>query len=361
MSTTKVKKIGVLTSGGDAPGMNAAIRAVVRKAVNEGLEVVGIKSGYWGLIHDEMVEMNAEKVSNITPVSGTILYTERCLEFKTEDGMQKAIETCKKHNIDAIVAIGGDGTFRGATELANRGILTIGIPATIDNDITSTDYTIGCDTAMNTTLDMIDCLRDTCESHARVNVVEVMGRRCGDIAILSAIASGSTAAVVTEVPFSEDEIIERIRNARAQGQRGMSVVVSEGVFAEDGTPYGEHLAKAIQEKTGVETKFARFAHIIRGGKPSLRDRLYPARMAVVAVDLLLEGKSNMVITVQGEKIVPMDINFALTADRMYKKKLREGELERYTPEEIKEMEAICQRRLDNVRSFEDILVSTGIH
>ena len=360
MSTAQVKKIGVLTSGGDAPGMNAAVRAVVCKAIQEGLEVVGIKGGYWGLIHDELVPMNPSLVSNITPISGTMLYTERCDEFKTEEGMQKAIETCKKNNIDAIVAIGGDGTFRGATDLANRGILTIGIPATIDNDITTTDYTIGFDTAMNTTLHMIDCLRDTCESHARLNVVEVMGRLCGDIAMLTAIASGSVAAVITELPFSEDEIISRIKDAKAQGQRGMSVIVSEGVMTEDGKPYGEYLTKKIQAETGIETKFARLAHVVRGGTPTLRDRLYPAKMAVAAVDLILEGKSNMVITMQGEDVVPLDINFALVTDRMYKKKLKDGDLARFSGEDIAKMETICQNRANYIKKLEDILHSTGI-
>ena len=228
-----IKKICVLTSGGDAPGMNAAVKAVVRKALKEGLEVVGSKGGYRGLIDNDLIKLDAITVSNIGNVSGTFMYTDRCLEFKTEEGMQKAIATCKNNGIDAIVAIGGDGTFRGATDLTNRGIPTIGVPGTIDNDITATDYTIGFDTAMNTTLRMIDCLADTCESHARLNVVEAMGRGCGDITMLTAIAAGAVAAVIPELPFDEETIIARVKKAQAAGKRGMIVVVSEGVFYTD--------------------------------------------------------------------------------------------------------------------------------
>ena len=357
---TQIKKIGVLTSGGDAPGMNAAVRAVVCKATKAGLEVVGVKGGYWGLIHDVIIPLTPYDVSNNTTLSGTVLYTERCLEFKTEEGMQKAIETCKKHNIDAIVAIGGDGTFRGATDLANRGIPTVGIPATIDNDITATDYTIGFDTAMNTTLNMIDCLRDTCESHARLNVVEVMGRLCGDIAMLTAIASGAITAVITERPYSDEAILARINNAKAQGQRGMAVIVSEGVFTEDGTPYGEYLAKKIQKETGIETKFARFAHVVRGGKPTLRDRFHAAELGATAVDKLLEGMSNVVMVVKNNEIVPIDINFALITDRMYKGTLKEGDLEKFSAEDVAKMEEICQARRDYIARLEDVLHSTGI-
>ncbi len=357
---TNIKKIGVLTSGGDAPGMSAAVRAVVCKATKAGLEVVGVKGGYRGLIDNDLVTLTPAVVSNMTPISGTFLYTDRCDEFKTEEGMQKAIETCKKNGIDAIVAIGGDGTFRGATDLANRGIPTIGVPATIDNDITATDYTIGFDTAMNTTLNMIDCLRDTCESHARLNVVEVMGRLCGDIAMYTAIASGSVDVVIAELPFSDEEILARVKSAKAAGQRGMTVIVSEGAETPDGKKYGEYLAKLIQAETGIETKFARFAHVVRGGKPTLRDRFFSTRLAAAAVDALLEGKSNMVMVVKKDEIVPIDINFALITDRMYKGKLRDGDLDKFTAEEIKEMESICQARKDYVQHLEDVLYSTGI-
>ena len=356
----KIKKICVLTSGGDAPGMNAAVRAVVRKALQEGLEVVGSKGGYRGLIDNDIIKLDALVVSHTANVSGTFMYTDRCLEFKTEEGMQKALATCKKNGIDAIVAIGGDGTFRGATDLSNRGIPTIGVPATIDNDITATDYSIGFDTAMNTTLHMIDCLADTCESHARVNVVEAMGRGCGYIALLTAIANGAVAAVVPELPFSDEYIISKIKKSQKAGKRGMIVVVSEGVTTPDGKPYSEYIAKKIEANTGIETKFARFAHVVRGGTPTLRDRLAATRMGVKAVELLLEGKSNLVITETAGEITPTDINFALITDRMYKGKLKDGDLDKFSAEEVKKMKAIGDRRQRDFEYLETVLRDTII-
>ena len=207
----KFRRIGVLTSGGDAPGMNAAVRAVTRTAIQCGVEVMGIYEGYKGLIYENMKLFSNRDVSNIINIGGTLLYSDRCLEFKTEEGMQKAIETCRKNQIDGIVAIGGDGTFRGATDLTARGIPTIGIPGTIDNDITSTDYSIGFDTAMNTVIEMVDRLRDTCESHARCNVVEVMGRNAGYIALETGIAVGASAIVTREIPFDEAKAIQKIK------------------------------------------------------------------------------------------------------------------------------------------------------
>ena len=293
------KRIGVLTSGGDAPGMNAAVRAITRKALEQGVEVMGILGGYSGLLEDKVIPMTPTSVSNIINRGGTFLYSDRCLEFKTEAGMQKAIATCKKYGIEGIVAVGGDGTFRGATDLALRGIPTIGVTGTIDNDITATDYTVGFDTAMNTVLDAADKLRDTCESHARCNVLEVMGRDCGLIALEGGIAAGAIAIAIPEVPFDEKAAIEDIKKAKANGKRSMLVLVSEGVFETlpDGTkvPYGELLRKRIEAETGIETKFARMAHIVRGGSPSLRDRLTATKMGVKAVELLLEGKSNLVV------------------------------------------------------------------
>ena len=251
---------------------------------------------------------------------------------------------CRKNEIDAVVAIGGDGTFRGATELTRLGIPTIGIPGTIDNDITATDYTVGYDTAMNTVLSLIDDLRDTCESHSRCNVVEVMGRDCGCIALNSGIASGAVAIAIPEVPFDIDAAIEKIKSVKASGKRGMIVVVSEGVKTPDGQPLGEFLTKKIEADTGIETRFARFAHIVRGGSPTLRDRLTATLMGGTAVDLLLEGKSNLVICEIDGKIQPIDINFALIVDRMYKNKLEEGDLEGFTAEQLDEMKAICEKR-----------------
>jgi len=355
----KFRKIGILTSGGDAPGMNAAIRAVARKALDEGVEVVGIIGGYSGLIKDHIIPITPRTVSNIVSRGGTMLYSDRCAEFKTEEGMQKAIATCRRHEIDALVAIGGDGTFRGATDMTNRGIPTIGLPGTIDNDITATDYTIGFDSAMNTAMQMIDCLRDTCESHARCNVVEVMGRDCGAIALNTALASGAVAAVIPEVPFDEAEAIARIKHLHESGKRGFLVIVSEGVLTADGKKYGEVLSKKIEAETGIETKFARFAHVVRGGKPTLRDRYTASVMGVHAVELLLEGKSNLVICEIDGKIEALDINYALIADRYYKNKLKPGDLDAFSAEQIAAMEALANRRREEIATVYAMVAQTS--
>ena len=302
------RKIGILTSGGDAPGMNAAIRSVARAALASGTEVVGIFRGYSGLISGDVKPLGMRDVSNIINRGGTFLYSDRCPEFKTEEGMQQAVKTCRDNGIDALVCIGGDGTFRGATDMTFRGIPSIGLPGTID-------------TSINTTVEIIDKLRDTCESHERLNVVEVMGRDCGQIALYAAIASGAVAVAIPEVPFDEAATLEKIRKLRAAGKRGMIVVVSEGMFNPDGTPYSETLAKKIQSETGVETKFMRLAHVVRGGNPTVRDRTTAAEMGVKAVELLVAGKSNVVMCQLDDEIVPVDIAFALIADRMYKNKL----------------------------------------
>ena len=342
------KKIGVLTSGGDAPGMNAVVRAIARKADKQGIKTVGIIGGYHGLIYEKLIDLTPGAVSNIIANGGTALYSDRCLEFKTPEGMAKAIETCKKHGIEAIIAIGGDGTFRGATDLAVHGIPTIGVTGTIDNDITATDYTIGFDTAMNTVVEILDKLRDTCESHARCNVVEVMGRDCGQIALRAGIAAGAMAVAIPEVPFDEADAIARINAAKENGKRSMLVVVSEGVFVDDENgkkiPYGEVLQKKIQAETGIETKFARLAHIVRGGSPTLRDRFTASQMGVKALDLILEGKSNLVVIEEDAKITSMEIVFSQMTDRMYKGKLKDGDLDNFSAEEIKLMEEICDKR-----------------
>ena len=333
----RFKKIGILSSGGDAPGMNAAIRAAARRALSQGIEVVGILGGYAGLLgaadesDPEVIRQrylrpfDTASVSNIVYRGGTILYSSRCPEFKTEEGMNKALKACHDNEIDAIVAIGGDGTFRGATDLSNRGIPTIGIPCTIDNDITSTDYAIGYDTAMNTVIQMIDRLRDTCESHARCNVVEVMGNHAGGIAVQTAIATGAVGCVIAEEPFDEAALMEKIKEQKAQGKRGFIVVVSE-LIPDYADPA---FAKRIQEATGVETKFARLAHVVRGGDPTLRDRVTAAKMGSRAVSELLSGKSNLVICEIAGEIVSLDINFAQTADRIYKGKAKPEEIEKY--------------------------------
>ena len=337
----KFRRIGVLTSGGDAPGMNAAVRAVTRTAIQCGVEVMGIYEGYKGLIYENMKLFSNRDVSNIINIGGTLLYSDRCLEFKTEEGMQKAIETCRKNQIDGIVAIGGDGTFRGATDLTARGIPTIGIPGTIDNDITSTDYSIGFDTAMNTVIEMVDRLRDTCESHARCNVVEVMGRNAGYIALETGIAVGASAIVTREIPFDEAKAIQKIKESKASGKRNFIVIVAEGV-----PDFAEGFAKRIQEETGIETKFARLAHVVRGGNPSLRDRLTASRMGEAAVKLLLEGKSNLIVRERDSKISTIDITLGQMIDRMYKGTLKDHDLDNYSEAEIEEMKAFCKMRAD---------------
>lgn len=351
---TKFRKIGILTSGGDAPGMNPCIRAVTRKAIEQGVEVVGIVGGYSGLINENIIPLTQRSVSNIITRGGTMLYSDRCPEFKTPEGMAKAVETCHKNHIDAVVAIGGDGTFRGATDLTNHGIPSIGLPGTIDNDITTTEYTIGFDTAMNTVLSLVDDLRDTCESHARCNVVEVMGRDCGQIALLAGIAAGAVAIAIPEIPFDEEAAIAKIKSVKADGKRGMIVVVSEGVSSPTGEKFGEYFTERIERETGIETRFARFAHIVRGGSPSLRDRLAATEMGVKAVELLLEGKSNLIVGEMGGKVDSIDINFALITDRMYKNKLKDGDLDAFSPEQIEEMKRICKARADYVKELYEI-------
>lgn len=353
------RRVGVLTSGGDAPGMNAVVRAIARKAAKQGVDAVGIIGGYKGLINGNFIPLTTSAVSNIIQHGGTMLYSDRCPEFKTEEGIQKAVQTCHDNNIDAIIAIGGDGTFRGATDLALHGIPTIGVTGTIDNDITATDYTVGFDTAMNTVVEVLDRLRDTCESHARCNVVEVMGRDCGEIALRSGIAAGAMAVAIPEEPFDEEAMLHKIRTAKLKAKRGMLVVVSEGVFGTDENgnkvPYGEILKKKIPEATGIETKFVRLAHIVRGGTPTLRDRLTASQMGVRAIDLILEGKSNLVVIKEDGEISQMDIVLALTADRMYKGTLKEGELDKFSKEEIERMEYLCNKRRSVIAELYGIL------
>ena len=353
------RKIGILTSGGDAPGMNSCIKAVVNKAYSMGIEVVGVVGGYAGLIKGDLVPLTQQSVGSVMSKGGTFLYSSRCPEFKTEEGMQQAVKTCHENDIDALVCIGGDGTFRGATDMTFHGIPSIGLPGTIDNDITATDYTIGLDTSINTTVEIIDKLRDTCESHERLNVVEVMGRDCGQIALYAAIASGAVAVAIPEMPFDETAAIEKIRTLRAAGKRGMIVVVSEGMFNPDGTPYSETLAKKIEAETGVETKFMRLAHVVRGGNPTVRDRTTAAEMGVKAVELLVAGKSNVVMCQLDNEIVPVDIAFALIADRMYKNKLKDGDLDKFSPEQIEEMKALSKKRQNEISNLYKVASDVG--
>ncbi|MCI8590018.1 MAG: 6-phosphofructokinase [Clostridiales bacterium] len=333
------ERIGVLTSGGDAPGMNATIRAVTRAALANGVEVMGIYEGYKGLMEGNMKLFDERDVSNIINHGGTMLFSARSPEFKTEEGMARAIKVCEENHINGIVAIGGDGTFRGATDLSERGVACIGLPGTIDNDITATDYSIGYDTAMNTVIEMVDRLRDTCESHLRCNVIEVMGRNSGYIALNTGIAVGASIVVVSELPFDEDKAIEAVLESKKEGKRNFIVIVSEGAEG-----FAEPFTKRFAEKTGIETKFARLAHVVRGGSPSLRDRVLATEMGTEAVNLLLEGKSNLVVCNHDNKICSMDIGSALTLDRMYKGKLKEGDLDSYTQEEIQQMREFCAKK-----------------
>ena len=303
---SEIKTIGVLTSGGDAPGMNAAIRAVVRTALYYGINVKGILHGYNGLIEDKVIDMDLRSVSNIIQRGGTMLFTARCKEFQTEEGQQKAYETCKKHGIDALVVIGGDGSFRGCQAIARKGIKCIGIPGTIDNDIACTQYTIGYDTALNTALEMCDRLRDTARSHERCSVVEVMGRHAGHIAVSTAIANGAMAVLIPEKEFDlERDVINQIKESLKIGKKNFLIVVAEGVGDAAG------IAKIVQYATGIETRATILGHVQRGGSPTSRDRLLAALMGCKAVELLKEGEYNRVVALHEYQIVSYEIEEAL--------------------------------------------------
>ena len=300
------KTIAVLTSGGDAPGMNAAVRAVARSAISLGMRVIGIHRGYNGLISGDVFEMNLRSVSDIIHRGGTIIYTARSPEFKTVEGRAKAIEVCKSLGIEGVVVIGGDGSFRGARALTNEGIPCIGIPGTIDNDISCSEYTIGFDTAMNTAMEMVDKIRDTAQSHDRCSVVEVIGRRCGDIALNTGIAVGATAILVPEIKYDlENDVIKRIRFTQMTGKKHFIIVVAEGVGGV------VKIAKEIEQRTGIESRATVLGHVQRGGSPTLRDRIVASTMGAYAVQLLSEGKSARVIAMQNGKIVDFDITEAL--------------------------------------------------
>lgn len=301
-----MKTIGVLTSGGDAPGMNAAIRAVVRAGCENGFRVMGIRRGYNGLMYGDMYEMNLRSVSNIINRGGTILYSARSPEFKTEEGMQKALDVCKEMQMEGIVVIGGDGSFRGARDLSLRGVPCVGIPGTIDNDIACCDYTIGYDTSMNTVMQMVDRLRDTSESHDRCSVVEVMGRRAGYIALNSGIACGATSILIPEVDFDfERDVIERMRRTQKTGKRHFIIIVAEGIGGV------QEMAQRIEKETGVESRATILGHVQRGGSPTVRDRVAGSLMGCKAVELLKQGIGNRVVAMQKDEIVDFDIFEAL--------------------------------------------------
>lgn len=306
------KAIAVLTSGGDAPGMNAAVRAVARAALCKGMRVIGVHRGYNGLLNGDVFEMNLRSVSDIIHRGGTILYTARSEEYNTPAGVKKAAETCRELGVVGVVVIGGDGSFRGARDLTNEGILCVGIPGTIDNDIACSEYTVGFDTAMNTAMDMIDRIRDTAQSHDRCSVIEVMGRRCGDIALQTGIAVGATAILVPEREYDLDnDVIKRMMATQKTGKKHFIVIVAEGVG------HSDEIAKYIEEKTGVETRLTVLGHVQRGGMPTLRDRVVASAMGHKAVELLSQGIGNRVVAMTNGKIVDYDITEALNQKRVF--------------------------------------------
>ena len=301
-----IKRIGVLTSGGDAPGMNPCVRAVFRTALHHGIECYGIRRGFNGLITGDIIKLDEKNIAHIINRGGTVLYTARCKEFMTEEGQRKAVSTCKFLGIDAIIAIGGDGTFRGAQALSKYGINVIGIPATIDNDICCTNYCIGFDTAANTAIDCIDKLRDTMQSHERCSVVEVMGRNAGFLAMYVGLAVGATAVLVPEKPFDfEKDLIEKIRRARLNGFTHYMVVVAEGAGS------AADIAAQIKESIDLDPRVTVLGHIQRGGVPTGRDRINATKMGYMAVQLLLEGKTSRVVCTQKGCFTDMDIEEAL--------------------------------------------------
>jgi len=301
-----VKRIGVLTSGGDAPGMNAAIRGVVRACLHRGIECVGIRRGYNGLISGDILRMDQGNVSHIINRGGTILYTARSKEFMTEEGQKRAAGTCKLLGLDGIVAIGGDGTFRGVQALSKHGISVVGIPATIDNDIACTDYTIGFDTASNTAVDAIDRLRDTMQSHERCSVVEVMGRNAGHLALYVGLAVGATAVLMPEVPMDfQRDVVEKIRRARLSGKTHFMIVVAEGAGS------AMDISNRIQEELCLDPRVTILGHIQRGGTPSARDRVMATRMGYEAVEVLASGRTNRVVCARNGGMIDVDINEGL--------------------------------------------------
>lgn len=302
----KIETIGVLTSGGDAPGMNAAIRAVVRKSIDNGFKVKGIKKGYMGLLNEEIIDMDRRSVADIIQRGGTILGTARCMEFTTEEGQQKAVEICHKFGIDGMVVIGGDGSYRGAQALSRHGINTIGLPGTIDLDIACSDYTIGFDTAINTAMQAIDKIRDTSSSHERVSIVEVMGRRAGYIALWCAIANGADDILLPEkYDYNEQRIIDNIIDNRKRGKTHHIIVNAEGIG------HSTSMARRIEAATGIETRASILGYMQRGGSPTCKDRVYASIMGCYAADILAQGKTNRVVGHQNGEFVDFDIEEAL--------------------------------------------------
>lgn len=305
-----IKTIGILTSGGDAPGMNVAIRAVVRSAIAQGLKVYGVNCGYKGLVNDDIYEMTRWSVSNIINRGGTILRSARLPEFKELEVREKAVENLKKHGIEALVVIGGDGSYMGAKKLTEMGINCVGLPGTIDNDIASSDYTIGFDTCCNTIIECIDKIRDTTESHDRCAIIEVMGNHCGDLALWSGIAEGAELVLTPDHPMSDEDVLKTLNAMRAEGKKRALVVVAEKLY-----PNIADFAKMIDENTPYEAKYEVLGRLQRGGSPSAFDRVMAARMGAYAVDALIAGKGGICVGLVNNKIVDMDIYEALKLPR----------------------------------------------
>lgn len=308
-----MKTIGILTSGGDAPGMNAAIRAVVRSAIYYGCKVYGINRGYKGLIEGDIKEMNLSSVGDIIHRGGTILKSSRCEEFKTEEGRKLGVKVLKKYGIECLVVIGGDGSFNGASELSKLGFPAIGIPGTIDNDLAYTDYTIGYYTAIETVIDAIGKIRDTSSSHERVNIVEVMGRHCGDLALYSGLAGGAESIILPEQPETLETIVDRLITTNKRGKKHSIIVVAEGVG------HAHKMAKQIAEETGFDLRVTVLGHVQRGGSPTAFDRILASKLGVRAVELLLDGKSDRVVGIKDDKVIDMNIHEALSMKKDFDK------------------------------------------
>lgn len=308
-----MKRIGVLTSGGDAPGMNAAIRAVVRKAIYEGLEVVGIFHGYQGLIDGNMEELNLGSVGDIIQRGGTKLYSARCPEFRTEEGQQKAIEQLKANGIEGLVVIGGDGSYRGSMTLTKKGFPCVGIPGTIDNDIPGTDYTLGFDTALNTVIECIDKIRDTATSHDRTFIVEVMGRDAGDLALWAGLAGGAETIIIPEVNMNMEEVVERLKSGTSRGKKHSIIIVAEGVMS------GSEFATKLMEQANIETRVSVLGHIQRGGSPTGRDRVLASMFGAKAVEVLMAGNGGRAVGIQNHEVVDYDMNEAFERNEVFDK------------------------------------------
>lgn len=316
-----IEKIAILTSGGDAPGMNAAVRAIVRYAISQKIRVFGIKRGFMGLRTGDIFEMNLRTVSDVLHRGGTVLYSSRDKKFETDEGVMEAVEVCKKFKIDAVIIIGGEGTLKGAKALSEKGVNCVFIPATIDNDVACSDYSIGFDTAMNTAMEMVDKIRDTAQSHEKCSVVEVMGRHCGDIALSTGIAVGATAILIPEVTQDFDkDVISRIKYTQKMGKRHFIIIVAEG------SGKSTEIAKKIEAETGIHSRSTILGHVQRGGSPTLRDRVVASSMGCHAVDILMRGEKNRAVASKCGNIVDLDLENAVESKKVFDIDLYENAL-----------------------------------